>query len=348
MSMRVLPLVLVLLAAGCIGPVRPPARQAAESLAYAILTETEILVVVGDSVKSAAVGTFERYWSQMDWSGDGRYVVVASGSDPAERVLTVMDTRDGTVKRLPCAQCQTPAGLPGSRAVLADSQHALSIVELAGGTLSKLPSQVRFYSLGLRVLDAAGDRVLVAGADEDMVAAYGGPEDLYEVKLSGDTTPLGSSEANVPVSARYSPDGRRIALITGAHGGACAEDAAVKILSPQGGPAQHVERPAMPVPEPGAGGAMGPFVSYQDLWWEADGRLYAIVSSWLCEDTGGPSIPETPRAVTCLFDGSRWTLVESVPSSHVVLKHWRDGTLTIMRDGRPVKVAADAIDVVVA
>jgi len=331
---------LLLTMSACTDPApRPASTPAASQQTYAVLTGKQLLLVTGDTVKFTLNGDFQRGLASMAWTGDGRYVVVASGVDKQSPALSIMDSRDGKVRTVSCPECQDPAGIPGSRVVLADSQHGLSILNAAEGKLSKIPSQVRFYSLGLRVLDASGDTVLVAGADADMVAPAGGPEDMYEVKLSGETKPLGSTESNVPVHAKLGPEGK-LALIAGFHMGACAEGSAVQV-QPGG---KWLDPPAVPIPEADRlGTTMGPYAAYPDVWWAPDGRLHAIVSVWKCTDTGGTTVPEDPPVVAVALDGAKWTALPDVPASHAVFKKWRDGTLTVMRDGAAVKIGEDTV-----
>ncbi|MGC5054268.1 hypothetical protein ACLQ2S_22765 [Micromonospora sp. DT48] len=343
MIRRVLAAGLVLALAACTDAAPETTRTpSASGQTYAVLTSGRLLLVTGDTVTFTLDGDFAGGVDSMAWTGDGRYLVLASGADRAERTLSILDGHDGRARTIPCPDCQDPVGLPGSRVVVADSQRGLSIVDAERGELSKIPSQLPFHSLGLRVLDAADDRVLVAGADTDMVAPSGGPEDMYEVRLSGETTPLGSTEANAPVRARLGPDGK-LAIVMGFHGGACAQGSAVQVRP--GG--TWLDPPTVPIREAdGLGATLGPYAAYSDVWWAPDGRLHALARAWKCTDRGDTTtVPEDPPVLALALDATGWTILPQAPASHVVVERWRDGTLTVLRDGTPMKIGDDTIAV---
>ncbi|GAA0810993.1 hypothetical protein [Spirilliplanes yamanashiensis] len=94
----------------------------------------------------------------------------------------------------------------------------------------------------------------------------------------------------------------------------------------------------------GSDGAAEPFL--RDAWWGRDGRLYATMSSSICDPSGG--VPMMPPSLWRL-DGTRWVSVDGGPLLAVrqvgaALKAvvTGDGTLySELRGGAGVRIAAD-------
>ncbi|MFJ7218888.1 hypothetical protein [Amycolatopsis sp. NPDC098790] len=277
----------------------PPAPEPS----YAFLTASRLEVVRGTTVVAQAAGEFTSTYT-LHYSADGlfAFAVTAAG-------ITTIDVRSGATRVVPCGSCQdaVPVGKSTVSWLAGNVMTTLDLADArakptAGVTL--LPdrkvdeaSQV----LPLRILAGKDGNILVSAPDG--VSAYGGGnENLYLVRTGGKVTPLGIAEGNVAIyGATFSPDGRSVAYVAAGHASACQTRASVVLLDPATG----TQKDTPSVGDPNDDGA-----GVSDLWYDKDGTLNMVYSSWRCDSSGGPQTTTLPESHWQLRN-AKWTQRET-------------------------------------
>ncbi|MFD9701127.1 hypothetical protein [Lentzea sp. NPDC059081] len=265
---------------------------------YAFLTTSRLGVVRGTEVvaESAVDASFGR---GLEYTADKHFVFAVTATG-----IATIDVRSNAVRSVPCGDCRDAVTAGGS-VISWLAGNVLTTLDLADENAQPvaratiLPDRKVDESslvLPLRILAGKDGTSLVAAPDGP--SAYGGPENLYLVRPDGQVAPLGPTQGNVAVyGAAFSPDGRSVAYVTAGHAGACEERSSVVLIDLASG-AQSV------TPVAGGQGDDGSVVAA--VWYEPDGTLSMIYSSWLCAASGGPQTSVTVPESLWQLSGSGW------------------------------------------
>jgi hypothetical protein len=279
---------------------------------YAFTSTTRLGVVRDGQVIAEVPAGFARGDSGSPlFTADGRFAFTVSAAG-----VVVVDTAAGTSRAVPCADCRTAVPVGGSRVAWLDQARKLVVLDLGvpdarpeqSPVVVPAPSAPGPYDPPPGLLAGADGAVLIAVADQP--AAYGGPEQLYLADLGGSVTALGATTVNVTLTAGpnvISPDGRTVAYGWIMHGGACQERGAVTLLDVADGTVRVPLTNGVLGGSPNVDGA-----GVRDLWFDGDGRLNAIYSSWTCTASGGDATPVQPSTQWRL-DGDQWVEVSADP-----------------------------------
>ncbi|MET8758655.1 hypothetical protein [Lentzea sp. NPDC004782] len=256
---------------------------------YAFLTTTRLGVVRGTKVVAeTAVDSADP--RSLGYTADGHFVFAVTSTG-----ITTIDVRTGATGSVPCGSCRNAVTAGGS-VISWLAGNVVTTLDLAdqnarpvSGTTVLPDRKVDEAGLVLPLRILAGEDGTSLVAAPDGVSAYGGPENLYLVRPGGQVVPLGAVQGNVAVyRAAFSPDGRSLVYVTAGHAGACQERSSVVLINLATG--AQSETPVAGDPNDDGSGVAA-------VWYDKDGTLNMIYSSWLCASSGGPrtsvTIPES-------------------------------------------------------
>lgn len=267
---------------------------------YAFVTGNRLGIVRGTKVVAAASGDFTNTYT-VHYSSDAHFVFAVTTAG-----VTVVDVRSGAARVVPCGGCQDAVATGGGViGWLAD--NVLTTLDLAAAGAKPRPGITVLPDrevdpdnlvLPLRILAGQNGNVLVSAPDG--VSAYGGgAENLYLVRSGGQVVPLGTAQGNVAIyDAAFAPDGRSVAYVASGHAGACETRSSVVLLNLATG--AHEDTP--PVGDPNDEGA-----GVDDVWYDEDGALNMIYSSWHCDSSGGPQTSVSLPEARWRLENARWT-----------------------------------------
>jgi len=265
---------------------------------YAFLTANRLGVVRGTKVVAETAGEFT--YANPRYSTDGLFVFAVT---PAG--IATIDVRSSATKVVPCGSCQDAIAQGGS-VISWLAGNVVTTLDLAKAG-AKATSGVTVLPdrkvdeasqiLPLRILAGKDGNTLVAAPDG--VSAYGGGNEiLYLVQRGGQVTQLGVAEGNVAISGMtFSPDGRSAAYISAGHAGACYTRSSVVLINL----ATKAQKETPTVGDPNDDGS-----GVRDLWYDKDGTLNMIYTSWRCDSSGGPQTVTLPESHWQLGN-SQWT-----------------------------------------
>ncbi|MEU3645208.1 hypothetical protein AB0E59_17630 [Lentzea sp. NPDC034063] len=260
---------------------------------YAFLTNGRLGIVRGTKVVAETTADHMAPGSLgFGYTGDGHFVFAVTSTG-----ITTIDLRSGASRSVPCGSCRNAVS-PGGSLIRWLAGNVVTTLDLAdknaqpvSGT-TVLPDRKVGVGQSIRIQPlwiVAGKDGTSLVAAPDGVSAYGGPENLYLVRPGGQVVPLGATPGNVVVhGAAFSLDGRSLAYITAVHAGGCEERAFVVLIDLASG--TQSETPVAGDPNDDGSGI-------DAVWYDKDGTLNMIYSSWLCAASGGPrtsvTIPES-------------------------------------------------------
>jgi len=267
---------------------------------YAFTTTSRLGIVRGTKVVAEVAGDFTISGGPQ-YTKDGHFAFAAT---PAG--IAVIDVSSGADRVVPCGECSyAVATADGVISWLAG--NVVTTLDLADPGAQPEPGvtvlpdrQVDEANsvLPLRILTSRDGKTLISAPDG--VSAYGGgAENLYVIGSGGDVVPVGTAQGNVAIpDASFSPDGRSVAYIAAGHAGACETRSSVVLIDLATG--VHTETPPVGDPLDDGSGVM-------DLWYDQDGTLNMIYTSWRCEASGGPVTSVTLPEGRWQLEDSGWT-----------------------------------------
>jgi len=267
---------------------------------YAFVTSNRLRVVRGTKVVAETSGEFTSA-NDVRYSADGHFVFAVTPTG-----IATIDVRSGTARVIQCGGCRDAVAAGGGViSWLAD--NVVTTIDLADTTAKpksgvtvlpgrKVDEASNVYPL--RILAGKDGNTLVSAPDG--VSAYGGgAENLYLARAGGQVVPLGTAQGNVAIyGTTISPDGRSAAYVSAGHAGACQTRSSVVLLNLATG--AHEETP--PVGDPKDDGSAVP-----DVWYDKDGVLNMIYTSWRCASSGGPQTSVTVPEGHWRLGNSGWT-----------------------------------------
>jgi hypothetical protein len=299
--------------------------------AFVYLTERQLVLVRGDDVLARVVRPFDKADpanNQVVWTADGSHVTMLAGARllqkevDAEELVTV-DTRTGEQQRRPCPGCseivaagrdgvlagrardhlrfdldQAGDGKPVDGFPLAPS-HGYAPALLAGTEHRTLIRQPTYADDGTYAQNLTLSRP--DGSDSTNVGLFASNDYLPVAAIGGGT----AQDTTFAVAARSQP-------------GLCLSAFPLSLVDADGTVTPtDVSAAAPPGFVPGkAGGGM----EVHDLWWDADRRLHASITSWTCDDTKPDQSAEKvlhSAARLWRLDGTKWALEDPAPASSV-------------------------------
>jgi hypothetical protein len=280
------------------------ADPALGSLAY--MTDKGLTIVAGGRQSVVAAEGVDT--SSLAWSADGRFVAWLHDSGDYKRIA-VHDTTKGTTTEVPTAGSLPPrtVGLVavGNAFVTFDHEAAeLHVVETRKATAARAvrtqhepepdPGKAAY------LMASTGDAVVMSRPSED-AAAYGGPEDIFEVRLDGAVRRIARdlSDHNVRLGgAAVDPSGARVAYVSSTREGTCpgyeVDHDVVTVVDRATG--RVVEQPT------GPDAAKGRYWSISNLRYDRHGKLVAAFKQGPTECS---AIGHDPAALYEVKDG-RW------------------------------------------
>lgn len=318
---------------------------------YAFLATARLGIVRGtEVVAETAVERTDLAMRNPGYTADGHFVFAVTSTG-----ITTIDVRSGAVRSVACGSCRE-AVAAGNSVIRWLAGNVLTTLDLAdenaqpvsGTTVLPDRNLDEFGTLPLRILAAKDGDSFVAAPDG--VSAYGGPENLYLVRPGGEVVPLGTAQGNVAVhGTAFSPDGRTLTYVATGHAGACQERSSVVLINIATG--AHSATPAVGDPNDDGSGLSA-------VWYDEDGTLNMIYSSWLCSSSGGPQTTVTIPESTWRLGNSGWArqgdpgyIRQVVPGFRAVLVRPAPDSLTLQLfsevDGTRTKILDDALAIAV-
>lgn len=253
------------------------------------------------------------------FTADAAYAyAIASSDDREQHRILVVDVAAGAQHTVDCPTCPDtvpPVAVSGSRIAYLDHQADLRILDLA--TPEDPPG-----ATAVRGLPSTGDpddgyRLIAAAADTVLAVAHRGTSRLQLIDFDGTARPVATDDDSAPfVAAAGTVDGAtafafEIPVIPGADDDqydSCAQ-AGVSLLDAATG---QLTRTADFAVEHGPADS----THVTDLWWGADGELYALVGRYFCRtdqlDRTNPDHRRTrPVTLWRLTDG-QWERLDSL------------------------------------
>ncbi|MEA5362912.1 hypothetical protein VA596_25495 [Amycolatopsis sp., V23-08] len=290
---------------------------------YAFVTGDRLAVVRGTKVVAQTPGVFTSTYT-VHYSADGHFVFAVTAAG-----ISTLDVRSGAARVVPCGSCQDAVAAGGSVLswLAGNVLTTLDLAETGARPRSVTtvlpdrkvdePNQI----LPLRILAGREGSTLVSAPDG--VSAYGGgAENLYLVRPGGQVFPLGTAQGNVAISGTtFSPDGRFAAYVAAGHAGACETRSSIVLLNLATG--THEETP--PVGDPNDEGS-----GVDDVWYDKDGTLNMIYTSWRCDSSGGPRTSVTVPEGRWRLENSGWT--QRDPSSAGYTRQVAPGFRAVLGD----------------
>jgi hypothetical protein len=296
------------------------------SSAYAYITERQIVVMQGDRAVARVPRVFDAAdpsANKVVWSNNGRFVALFAGATlrqepPEDEQLIAIDAGTGRVSRAPCPRCYDLTPIDDQKILASDyggsaggpprsSEFDLGSMHSAVVT-PDLPSD----GLTIRLfLASASDLVMTARAGY-VAGTYAQQIEATRVSDSSrvDYGYFPSNEympaAATGVGAGESP---KFAVAFRQNPGECVAQFPVVVFEPDRGPGARLDTD-MSAAEPAGhapGGQGG--IEVNDLWWGADGHLYATIASWTCDqDKRAEDEQMVPahRSSVWRLEGRRW------------------------------------------
>lgn len=267
---------------------------------YAFTATSRMGIVRGTDVVAEVAGDFSLS-DGPKYTADGRFAFAVS---PAG--IAIIDVRSGVDRVVACGEC-SDAVADADSVINWLVGNVVTTLDLADAGAQPVPGvtvlpdrQVDETSnvFPLRILTSQDGKTLISAPDG--VSAYGGGEEhLYLVRSGGDVVPMGTAMGNVAISgATFSPDGRTVAYAAAGHAGACETRSSVVLLDLATG--VHTDTPPLGDPTDEGSGIRG-------VWYDQDGNLNMIYTSWRCESSGGPVTSVTIPQGHWRLEGSEWT-----------------------------------------
>ncbi|MBB5868429.1 hypothetical protein F4553_001808 [Allocatelliglobosispora scoriae] len=286
-------------------------------------------------------------WSEPQWTQKGRYAAAVSRTLNAKDArLAVIDSQTGKVINIRCG-CGSVALVGDSIAVWADEKGQLFQLDItSAGVARKLNVSL---PQGTPRLAAAGTNDTFLLIASDAPDGDNGKGAAYSVKLDGSKTLV-----------RDLPEVSTLQFAAARAGGGEGARWAYQVIESQGDCAHP--GPILVVDDAGAattpdvtdllGGKTAEEVDVAVLsaWWEPDGRLFAVMQSWICDPSGGTPVV---KASLWRLDGGKWLAVEQpalrlehdlAADTKIVLTD--DDKLTLETSSGSTPIAADVLSVV--
>ena len=320
-------------------------RAGAPRTAFAYLTESEFVVRRGE----AELGHVEGGFAGIGWTDSGNYAYATSYDT---KVITVVDPRGGTNRKIPCG-CVDVVPVAGDQLAWVDDAGGVYRADLAGGEPTRVSVRLPAGQFPAALVAAAGPTVLLRAQDapepEEDAADERTTDALYTVDLdTGAGTPVhetafitGASGTGVEVAGKP-----RFAVSAGHGDGSCDWGAEIWVYD-------GVDRSPVRVDErvfdPGLSDEW--WISVDDWWWNSRGELYATMGVWSCVEGEGERAK--PSGLWRL-DGTTWRPVRPGPlmaareldrGGYLTLVPGKEGrgTLSIEANGSSRKIAGDVL-----
>lgn len=320
---------------------------------YAFTTTSRMGIVRGTEVVAEVAGDFSISRGPK-YTTDGRFAFAVT---PAG--IATIDVGSGVGRVVSCGECSDAVAtadsviswLAGNVVTTLDLAEADAQPEPGVTVLPDRQVDEANSVYPLRILTSQDGNTLISAPDG--VSAYGGgAENLYLVRSGGEVLPVGTAQGNVAIShATFSPDGRSIAYVAAGHAGACEERSSAVLIDLDTG--AHIETPPLGDPTDDGSGV-------SDLWYDQDGNLNMIYTSWRCESSGGPITSVTVPEGHWQLEDSGWTQRE--PDSEGNARQVAPGFRAVLVrpgleafanelyseiDGVRTKIADDVLDIAV-
>ncbi|MFI5915790.1 esterase/lipase family protein [Dactylosporangium sp. NPDC051541] len=288
---------------------------------YAYLTGDTLAVVRNDRVAYQVPGAFR---GDPGWTDNGRYAyAVTTGGQ-----LAFLDTATGEQGTVRC-KCEEAVPVDSSRVAWVDSAGKVTVQDLRDRTVAA--------PIAVALPAGRRPRHVLAGGHGGYALLAG--DDLYWVDAAGKARLVHSFPAVEEVFAAATDGGKLVYEVVEAMGD-CAHPSPVFFTDLATMTTTATKTGAL---QPGPGDDAD--VGLRDAWWGRDGRLYATLSSWVCDPYGG--IPIMPASLWRL-DGDTWVSVDGGPLQSVrqvtgTLKAVvvENGTLYSELNGKGTQIAND-------
>lgn len=329
-------LLAVAVAAGVVAYLRLGGSAAPGDGVFA-MTERGTLVLMHGSRRVAAVSGGPG-WSAsrpaFTEDGDYAFAYATDGKGTARQILAVRSA-DGRTEIIACADCGLPVAAGGSRVAYFDREQTLKVLDLSEADDG--PDSVAVRGLEPTPRQDGAYRLL-AGVDGHVLAQPDrGSGRLHVIGPDGAAHPVPGQDTYVAVVAAGMAGAKPVFAVdtTTVDGGGMDSCAAAGVLLVDAASGRVTPAPAF-------GEQPGPDTSttVTDLWWDADGALYAQVRPYFCRtDLLDRANPEHTRArpeTIWRLAGDRWVRVDGLRGARSVRQIDGRTQVVVDRTGRVV------------
>lgn len=277
------------------------------------MTERGTLVLMHGSRRVAAVSGGPG-WSatRPAFTEDGAYAFAyATDAKGTARQILTARSADGSTETVACSDCGIPVAAGGSRVAYLDREQTLKLLDLSEADDG--PDSVAVRGLQPTPRQDAGYRLL-AGVDGYVLAQPDrGTGRLHLIGPDGVAHPVTNQDTYVAVAAAGVAGSKPVFAVD-----ATTVDRGGLGTCPAAGVSFVDAASGRMTPAPAFGEQPGPdtTTTLTDLWWDADGALYAQVRPYFCRtdllDRANPEHTRVRPETIWRLAGDRWVRVDSL------------------------------------
>ncbi|WP_435055796.1 hypothetical protein [Micromonospora aurantiaca (nom. illeg.)] len=334
---------------------RPTAASPSETptARYAYTIPGELVIETGTGSLIRAPGEY-RGGRSVFWTDSGNFVV-SHGTDSSESpYLTIVNVLSGMTHRFGC-DCTAAVPVGTDRIAYVTSARKPYVIDLAlGAAPQEFPVTLPDRLQPVEVMASGGETLLLRARPPEVPGeTFYGMDEIFSVR-SGNSAAEKVAEYHMMAAANaigtVTPDGvPRFVFSAATDDGRCV-DSTYQYFDGSSG--QITDLPEL---KPGAA-EKGTWMEVWDLWWDADGKLNATLSTKRCTDALDDT--ETVQPSLWRLDGVKWRSVDRTPvrgmriltgGKRLVLKQEREhgNSLYLENAGTSRKLADEVQDVVV-
>lgn len=255
--------------------------------------------------------------NKVVWTNGGRHLALLSDATIRQEGasttdLIVVDARNGAVKRLPCPHCWDITPVAQDAILARDNETDPTFrrfdLDAGGGNVDEFEPGPGFL---LSFLASTSDAVVT---NRGMFVQGDYRERLSLTTIDGGSPlDLGSFSSNdympAAMTGSVAKGSARVAVAFRENPGECAARFPIWLFSADKSGRSGEPTDMSATWPPGYADGAGGGVEVNDLWWGRDGKLYATIASWTCDDSGndeGAKMRIHRRSTIWKLDGTTW------------------------------------------